>query len=361
MLAPHPRAGGPLGRHTPLLVDGLRSLGCEIVVEPWGRHTEAESVAAKLAGRPRDIGRVCSRLSKDRFDALVVKTTHEWASMARDLPLLAATRRLTDRTVLQFHGGHSHRLRARGYRPFKLASRLLLELSDGLLVLSSEEERLCREFFPAVRIVRVRNPAPPEAPNAGGVNGKPGPNGVATLLFAGRLIPEKGVFDVLDAVAALRQRLPCRLVVAGKGSAEAAVAERVRALDLEQEVSLVGHLGSDALAAEYRRADAFVLPTYWAEGFPTAISEAMQAGLPILTTRSRGMADHLRENVNALFVPARDPDALAAAVERLLADPDLRERMARANRDKVREFAPDAVAREYLEALESVPAPGKGR
>jgi glycosyltransferase involved in cell wall biosynthesis len=108
------------------------------------------------------------------------------------------------------------------------------------------------------------------------------------------------------------------------------------------------------MAAIYRTGDVFVLPTYWVEGFPTAISEAMEAGLPIVTTRARGMADHLEEGVNAVFVPKRSPGELAEALERLLTDEPTRARMGSANRQKVAEFAPDRVAGEYLEALNSI-------
>src|SRR5581483_7773435 len=117
----------------------------------------------------------------------------------------------------------------------------------------------------------------------------------------------------------------------------------------------------EELAVSYRDADVFVLPTYHPEGFPTAISEAMSAGLPVVTSNVRGNADHLIEGRNALFVPPRDPDALAEALERVLSDPRLRERMARANREKVKEFAPERVARGYVDVLEellSLPEPG---
>ena len=80
----------------------------------------------------------------------------------------------------------------------------------------------------------------------------------------------------------------------------------------------------------------------------------MGAGLPIVTTQMRGITDHLRDGINALFVPARDPDAIAGAVERLLEDEQLRESMATANLEAVKAFAPERVAREYLEALHLV-------
>jgi glycogen(starch) synthase len=96
-----------------------------------------------------------------------------------------------------------------------------------------------------------------------------------------------------------------------------------------------------------------VLPR-WFDGFPTVIAEAMHAGLPIVTTPLRGMADHLENGINALLVPPRDPAALAEALGHLLGDSRLAHRMAEANRSAVKKFAPSAVANEYRHVLNDV-------
>jgi glycosyltransferase involved in cell wall biosynthesis len=80
----------------------------------------------------------------------------------------------------------------------------------------------------------------------------------------------------------------------------------------------------------------------------------MDAGLPVVTTRIRGMADHLREGVHALTIAPRDVAALVHALQRILTDAELRARMGRANREKVRDFAPEIVGREYLAVLREI-------
>ena len=80
----------------------------------------------------------------------------------------------------------------------------------------------------------------------------------------------------------------------------------------------------------------------------------MSCGLPIVTTYTRGVVDHLQEGVNALLVPPRDPVKLADILLRLLADDGLRGRMSQANQEKVKEFAPEIVAQHYLDVLEDV-------
>ena len=171
------------------------------------------------------------------------------------------------------------------------------------------------------------------------------------LLFVGRLMPEKGILDLLDAFRAVVERTGCRLMVCGSGPLEGEVRRRVAQHGLDSHVTIRGYLTGEDLVAAYRDADVFVLPTYWGEGFPTVIGEAMGAGLPIVTTRIRGVADLLEEGTNALFVPPRDPDALACALLRLTEHPSLRDRMSTANREKIKAFAPDIVARQYLQAF----------
>jgi glycosyltransferase involved in cell wall biosynthesis len=351
MLAPSAGVRGPVPVHTPLLVEGLRDAGCEVVSEPWGRHADEESLPRKVVDAILDIARIRRVLARRPFDVMVVKTSHEWRSLLRGVPLLVAVRRRVPTLVVQFHGGHSDALARPGSLAFKLASWLLLRATDGILVLSTEEAHEYERFFPAGRYRVVANPYR----SKGWPVAAPARDGTPTIIFAGRLVAEKGIFELLAALAQSRHAGGARLLVCGSGPAEAEIRERARALGLGERVVFAGYLTGRQLAEKYRTADVFVLPSY-SEGFPTAITEAMDAGLPIITTRIRGMADHLAQDENALFVPVRDHGALAEALDRILADEGLRAGMSRANRQKVHEFAPPRVAREYLQAIRDIAA-----
>jgi glycosyltransferase involved in cell wall biosynthesis len=350
MLSPSENVRGPLPVHTPLLIEGLRAAGCDVVSEQWGRHADGEHTLSKLPRLIKDLRRIRRSLSGGSFDVMVVKTSHEWRSVLRVLPLIATVRRSVGSLIVQFHGGRSDALAAPGLLLFKLASRHLFASVDGVLVLSTEEAREYERFFPKGRFRVVSNPYRSRVPRSAPADRA---GAVPTVVFTGRLVVEKGILDLIQALARLRDGAGCRLVVCGAGPAEAEARELSQSLGLAATVVFAGHVSSQELGEVYRAADVFVLPSY-SEGFPTAITEAMDFGLPIITTRIRGMADHLSENINALFVPAGDPDALALAVERILSDADLRGTMRIANQAKVREFAPDAVAQEYLEAIEGI-------
>lgn len=357
-LVSRPNLQGPIPKITPLLVSGLQALGCRVITAPWGRHHDRETLADKALGRSLDILHIRRLLDRQPFDMLVVTTAHDWAGMSRDIPLLLAARSRCPRIVLQFHGSLSQNLLSRGQRAMKAASHWLVGLADATLLLSTQEQREWQAFHPAGRFYRVSNPFLPAPagthPYTRASFNLPADRPV--LLFAGRLIAAKGIFDLLDALPRVIGHTPCHLLIAGAGGDESRVRQRIAELGLAAHVTMAGYLQGDALQAAYRLADALVLPTFWAEGFPTVIAEAMDAGLPIVTTAIRGMVDHLSPGENALFVPAQDPEALAATLQQLLTQPALRVAMGQANRERVRAFEPKVVAQEYLTILREIAA-----
>jgi glycosyltransferase involved in cell wall biosynthesis len=364
MLVQNPGARGPVPKHTSHLVAALRSLGCTVVTHPWGQRRADESLGVKLTQRVSDVLSARSALKDREFDIAVVKTSHGWLTLLRDIPVVLMIRRRCRPIVLQLHGSRASLLVERGScvstvarrtplpRAFKLATRVLLALVDGIMVLSTEEERQFRTFYPGVRVFTVKNPyisvfqtGSPERSNAFPPR--------ACALFVGRIIKEKGVFELLEAFAEVVKQTHCHLVMVGDGDQERRVRDRIKDLGLENWVDMPGYLSGSALNDKYNDSTVLVLPS-WSEGFPTVLAEAMDAGLPIVTTRIRGAADHLIPGENALFVEPRDINGLASALLKLLTDQTLRARMSLANRKHIQIFDPKIVAAEYLQALRSL-------
>jgi glycosyltransferase involved in cell wall biosynthesis len=352
MLSPHPTVRGPIPKHTPDLIEGLRRLGCSISLEYWGRHSDSETLPQKVWGRARDLLRVRRRVGEDRFDMIVVKTAHDWWTLPRDLSFLAVARKRGRPIVIQFHGSRPDRLTGWDHLAFRWATRLLLHLSDAAMVLSREELEGWKRFYPGGKFFIARNPYVPKAlPRE-----TPGPDPARqekVILYVGRFIREKGVLDLLNAVALLKDRPGFHVSLVGDGPYKTEIVEEIRRLGLGKLVSLTGYLEGKALGAAYGSADIFVLPS-WSEGFPRVLAEAMDAGMPIVTTHIRGAVDYLEQGRNALLVPVRDPVALAGALESLLSDSELRRRMSEANRERLEAFSPDVVAGEYLGILNEV-------
>lgn len=179
-------------------------------------------------------------------------------------------------------------------------------------------------------------------------------DGEVTLLFVGRVVRQKGLDLVLEAMAALPAGV--RLRVVGDGPARPALEAQAEALGLRGRVEFLGWLDRAALPAAYREADLFVFPSR-DEGMPNAVLEAMAAGLPVAATRIAGNQDLVVDGETGLMVPSDDAPALAAALARLTADRGLRVRMGAQGRARVLErFSWRAVAAAYHDL--AVPAAG---
>jgi glycosyltransferase involved in cell wall biosynthesis len=151
---------------------------------------------------------------------------------------------------------------------------------------------------------------------------EPGP---LRLLYHGRVDRRKGVLDFLEALAALPGSWTA--TISGIGPDVDAARERVAAVGLGGRVTMIGYADYAAAPAIYRAHDIFVSPTY-AEGFSNTVLEAMASGLPVVSCDTVGVSDCLRDGDNALLTTPGDVPALAAALHRLLTEPELRARLA---------------------------------
>jgi glycosyltransferase involved in cell wall biosynthesis len=135
------------------------------------------------------------------------------------------------------------------------------------------------------------------------------------MLFVGRLEPEKGPIDAIDAMQRVMEDVPAaRGVIVGAGSLESVVRDRTSGTD---RISLRSHLSDDELAAEYRRAQVVLMPSRF-EGLGIVALEAMAAGAVVVGYDAIGLRDTIGRD--GVLVPAGDVAELVAASRRLLED-----------------------------------------
>lgn len=171
--------------------------------------------------------------------------------------------------------------------------------------------------------------------------------GRVVLLFVGRVVRQKGLDLVLQALPALPAGVTLRVV--GDGPARPALEAQAETLGIADRVSFLGWLGRDELPSAYAGADLFVFPSR-DEGMPNAVLEAMAAGLPVMGTRIAGNRDLIVDGETGLMVEADDAAGLRMGLERLVKDPELRMRMGAQGRRRVLEhFSWRAVASAYRE------------
>jgi D-inositol-3-phosphate glycosyltransferase len=162
------------------------------------------------------------------------------------------------------------------------------------------------------------------------------------VLYAGRLSPEKGVEELVEAAAGMR------LVVAGDGPLRSRVP------------GALGFVPHDELRQLYSRAAVVACPSR-REGFGVACLEAMAHARPVVATSIGGLRDLVLDGETGLVVPPRDPAALREALEQLLADPVLRQRLGAAGRERARQnyawtAVTDATLAAYADAVGTMAA-----
>ena len=162
------------------------------------------------------------------------------------------------------------------------------------------------------------------------------------FLFVGRLVREKGVFELLSAYATLSEssRRQVGLVFVGDGACQTVLEERSAAIS-GGSILFPGFTHREQLASYYALADTLVLPTY-SDPWGLVVNEAMACGLPVILAEPAGCAaDLVRNNWNGLLVPPRDSSALAAALQRCVAEPGLLTAMGENSAQLIRDFSPE--------------------
>ena len=141
------------------------------------------------------------------------------------------------------------------------------------------------------------------------------------LLFVGRLEPEKGLFDLVNAVKLINETLPISLTIVGEGGLGVELREFVRMLNLSRIVKFEGYQPfGERLFELYRSHDIMMISSY-SEGLPKIINEARAFAMPIISTKVGGIAKELKEGETCLFVQPGNPEELAAAVLFLINNP----------------------------------------
>jgi colanic acid/amylovoran biosynthesis glycosyltransferase len=177
------------------------------------------------------------------------------------------------------------------------------------------------------------------------------------LLFVGRLVDKKGVAVLLQALRGAALGSDWSLEVIGDGPAQARLAEEARLLD--GEVRFTGTVDRAGVAAAMAACEVFVLPSLPAgsgdqDGLPVVLLEAMAAGCAIVASRMPGIEEVLGGGDHGLLVPPGDPEALRAALVRLLRDPELRAKLGASAVAAATAYSVELVGEGYARLLASV-------
>ena len=144
------------------------------------------------------------------------------------------------------------------------------------------------------------------------------------ISYVGKLVPRKGVDTLIEAMGILAARAAGapRLVMAGIGGMREPLEQRAAQLDVADRITWLGKVPHDDVGWVMSAGDVFVLPSL-SEGLPTVVCEAMACGLPVVATAVDGTPEIVDDSATGLLVQPHDAGGLAAALARVLDDPDM--------------------------------------
>ncbi|MFO7946811.1 MAG: glycosyltransferase family 4 protein [Armatimonadota bacterium] len=180
------------------------------------------------------------------------------------------------------------------------------------------------------------------------------PPGPPTVLFVSRLIERKGLQHLLDALAEVAaEGLEFRLKVVGDGPMREKLQEQTARLGLLQQVEFMGLQPRSRLPEIYRSAHIFCLPSA-SEGMANVVLEALASGLPLVVTDVPGTRELVEEGQNGFVVDSAGPEILAAPLQKLIADGELRRSMGETSRERSKPFAWSKMAQKYIALYRSL-------
>ncbi len=339
LVGPDPEAHGGIAGFEHALISSSLAARFELVPVPTYRDG---GLAAKLGHAVRGLALLRRLCAHGEID--IVHVNSSWRiSLLRKSAAVSIARAHGCPVVLQLHGsGFERGLHRRGLRGAlaRAWTGRIARAADIVVAATPNWATDVGELLGLddVRVVpNTAEAAPGGVPVGGG--------SAETILFLGRLTRAKGVFELVEAAAALRPSHPrLRLVFGGTGRDEEPLRALVAARGLAGVVELPGWVSGAEKQQLLTSASCLALPSH-AEGLPLAVLEALLYGLPVVATSVGGIPEAVRDGEEGLLVPPGDVPALADALRRVLDDAAFARRLAQAGHERaLAEYGPERIA-----------------
>jgi len=317
-----------------------------------GRRASERGKLAMLRRMVWDYLRFAWLISRQRFDVVHFNPEMDVRSFPRESLFMLILVLMGKRNFIVFFRGWNwaefDRIKAsswfRGYAYWVLrrASRVIVLSSDFRKALI--EEGLAEERVRVMTTMFDGHLVKPRQRDENSAKQAP------TLLFMARFVEEKGVYQLVEAINLLREDFPdLSLIMGGDGPEMVGLKARVEALELSDRVRFPGYVRRDEKAKVFDQATIFVFPSYFWEGLPNAVLEAMGAGLPILANPIAGVPEVMNAPENGLFLDEVSAEDIAAKLRIMLNDPGYMAETSTCNVEKAWSLYESAVVSQRIE------------
>ena len=275
-----------------------------------------------------------------RVDVIHLMANSGWAWHLFAAPVLWLAPLAGTPVIVNYRGGEAEQFFARAFQWVKPSLRRAAQV----VVPSGYLEQVFAEHGETVRVIpnivdtSLFHPTRRRPRHAGFV-----------FAITRNLEPIYGIDTAIRALAMVPASLEARVAIAGSGPAESTLRDLAEGLGVLERVEFLGRLERDAIVALYEDADAMLNPTT-VDNMPNSLLEAMACGLPVVSTDVGGVPYLVSDGQSALLVPANDPARMASAMQRLIEDSALRNRVAETALAQVEAYTWPVVYPQWLAA-----------
>lgn len=257
-------------------------------------------------------------LIKSKAQIVHVNTSIVPMSFWRDAVYVCVARIMGKKIIYQVHGGKLPQDFVQNRYVFGKIFKWLLRSNNITVVLLGQAELIAyRKFDPNLLLEVI--------PNA--IEAGPDPQwkeypsifeSPLKLIYVGRLVKEKGVFEIIEALKLLHSKnRNIQLIIVGSGPDESMLHTFINSMGLHDMVSFLGVLHNEEKTRVWEEADLFIFPTYCTEGLPYALLESMATRTPSLVCPVGVISDVIEDSVHGFFIPPQNAQALADKIEQL--------------------------------------------
>lgn len=319
ILSPDPRVHGGVSTFIELMKTHLKRTRSSAI---WigSIQGEKESILKqlwRLVSAPLKVA--CFVLTK-KPDVLHINPSLDWKSVLRDGLILLVLRLIGYKHVLVYFHGWEPQVEQR-IAQNRILCRVFIWLLNGtakVLVLSPEfRDALLRMGLPEQKVDTTRTMFDGQAI----LKAETAPATRHSILFMSRFVKAKGIFELVEGFARVSADFPdFDLIMAGDGPDAEELKKRVAALGLEKRVLFPGYVTGSEKFLMLNQCQLYALPTYFPEGMPVALLEAMGAGKPVLTAKTGVIPYIITEPENGIVLEKVTSDTVTDALRRMLAD-----------------------------------------
>jgi len=316
-----------------------------------GSGDEKENIFSKIWRVHRDRNRLKELLSCEGldFDLVHINPSFVYGSLIRDGQLLMISKHLGKKTLVFFRGWEENHV------PFvdKFFFRLFFSIyrrADAFVVLSSDIKAQLRRwgFKQPIHLetTSVANELLSDFSLAKRLD-KIDRCRKIRLLFLSRIEKRKGICETIEAVRNLSEKnLDLHLFVAGEGPFLNFARQFAKNAGIANKVSFLGFVKGEAKKAIFTNSDIYIFPTYYGEGMPNSVLEAMAFGLPVLTRPVGGLRDFFLNGQHGFITDSKAPATFASFVEKIFLDKALWKKISVNNHEYAQQrFMADVVAK----------------